>query len=76
MADLVLEHLRALRDGQNNIRDDLKEVKHRLTSLESLVSATRRDSTHQQEEVYRQQASVDRLCERIDRIERRLDLRD
>ena len=42
---LILEHLRALRSGQCRIEDDLKEVKHRLTSLESTVAGSRRDST-------------------------------
>jgi small-conductance mechanosensitive channel len=57
--NLVLEHLRALRAGQDRIELKLSEVNARLST---------------QEDVYRQQAVVDRLSDRLDRIERRLEL--
>ena len=40
---LVLEHLRALRAGQDRIEDEIKEVKHRLISVESGIAGLRRD---------------------------------
>ena len=70
----ILEHLRALREGQDRLEFGLKEVKARLTSLESAVAGGRRDTALQQEDIYRQQATIDRLVERLDRIEKRLDL--
>ena len=33
--NLILEHLKSLRSGQDRIEHELKEVKGRLTSLES-----------------------------------------
>ncbi len=72
--NLILEHLRALRGGQGRITDEIKEVKHRLTSLESGIAGLRRDGAGTQDDVYRQQASMDRLKERLDVIERRLEL--
>lgn len=74
--NLILEHLCALRAGQERMEFELKEVKARLTSLEAAVAGGRRDTVLQQEDIYRQQASIDRLTERVDCIERRLDLRE
>ena len=74
VANLILEHLKALRFGQSRMEHELKEVKGRLTGLESSFAGGRRDEALQQEDIYRQQASLDRLSERFDRIERRLEL--
>ena len=43
--NLVLEHLRALRGGQDRIESELREVAARL-SLEASIAAGRRDSAH------------------------------
>ena len=40
---LILEHLRAMRSDITALRDDTREVKSRLTSLETAVSAMRRE---------------------------------
>jgi hypothetical protein len=40
----VLEHLRALRAGQDRIEIGLKEVKQRLTGVESGIAGLRRDN--------------------------------
>jgi hypothetical protein len=42
VANLILEHLKALRSGQDNIIFEVKEVKSRLTSLESMTASGRR----------------------------------
>lgn len=47
---LVLEHLRALRAGQDRIEDEIKEVKHRLTSVEGGIAGLRRDGAGTQEQ--------------------------
>ena len=39
--NLVLEHLRAIRDGQDRIEHEVKGIKSRLTSLESSTAAGR-----------------------------------
>lgn len=72
--NLVLEHLRALRGGQDRIESELREVAARLTSLEASTAAGRRDSAHNYEEIIRQQSSIDQIKARIDRIERRLEI--
>ena len=74
--NLILEHLKSLRSGQDRVEHELKEIKGRLTSLESNFAGGRRDSALQQEDIYRQQASLDRLAERLDRVEKRLDIHD
>jgi polyhydroxyalkanoate synthesis regulator phasin len=76
MDNIIIEHLKALRAGQDRIEHEVKEVKARLTSLESNFAGGRRDTVLQQEDIYRQQASMDRLSERIDRLEKRVDIID
>ena len=74
----TLELLRLLRNDIQTIRTEMhaefKDVKLRLTGVESAVTKARGDSLSTQEDVYRQQATIDRLVERIERIERRLEL--
>lgn len=72
----ILEQFRALRGGQDRIEHELREVQLRLSSLESAVIGTKRDGVHTQEDVARQQVTIDGIKERLDRIERRLDLRE
>ena len=74
--NLILEHLRALRGGQDRIEHELREVQSRLSSLETAVIGLRRDIVFTQEDVVRQQLSIDHLKERLNRVERRLELRD
>ena len=41
--NLVLEHLRAIRIDVSAIKDDVREIKHRRTSLEGAVAGLKRD---------------------------------
>lgn len=67
--NLILEHLRAIRGTQARHGDDLREIKERLGILETGVG-----------NLGPQYASLstrlDRLDERVGRIERRLDLQE
>lgn len=72
--NLILEHLRSLRAGQDRLENEMRGVAARLTSLEASAAAGRRDSAHNYEEVIRQQSSIDQIKARIDRIERRLEI--
>ena len=72
--NLVLEHLRHIRSRVDSIAEDVGDIKHRLTSLESATARGRGELVMQQEEVYRQQGALDRMKERIERIEHRFDL--
>ena len=66
-ANLVLEHLRAIRGEVGAMREDLRDGKARQAAdmFSFLVSA-----------ITRMQHSLDRLADRVERIERRLNLID
>lgn len=51
--NLILEHLRALRAGQDRLESEWREVGTRLTSLEAGTAAGCRDSAHNFEEIIR-----------------------
>ncbi len=44
--NLILEHLRAIRTDLGGMKDDVREIKQRLTSLESAVAGLRRDNAN------------------------------
>jgi hypothetical protein len=57
---IILEYLRHIRGAIDDIRDDIREMKHRLGILESQYSSL--------------SVRMDRMDLRIEGIERRLDL--
>ncbi len=72
--NLVLEHLKRFQGGQDRIERELKEIKGRMSQLEIGVASIRGDLAHMSGDQARQTLTVDALAERIDRIERRLEL--
>jgi hypothetical protein len=74
--NLGLEHLRAIRADVAGIKVDVREVKHRLTSLEGAVAGLKRDQAASYADTADQHARYDRLAERLERVEHRLGLRD
>ena len=66
-SNLVLEHLRAIRDDLGIVKRDTKEIKQRISNLESHVALLHGDFSNQSHR-------MDRLEERVERIERRLEL--
>ncbi|MBK1632175.1 hypothetical protein CKO31_15805 [Thiohalocapsa halophila] len=78
--NLILEQLRGLRNQvsglQGEMRSEFADVKYRINRLETAVAGMRRDEAGQAEDIARQQAFLDRLMDRIQRIERRLELSD
>ncbi len=74
--NLILEHLRAIRADIGGIKDDVREIKQRHPNPEAAVAALWRDSANLYGDVIDRQARYDRLAERVERIERRLDLAD
>ncbi|MBK1693685.1 hypothetical protein CKO09_02865 [Chromatium weissei] len=72
--NLVLELLRAMRGDIALVRDDIREIKMRMSSLENVVSSIKRDVADLYGEVSAQNTRYDRLTDRIERIERRLDI--
>jgi len=78
--NLILEQLRGLRSQiegmRTEMRSEFQDVKHRLGRLEIAITVSRRDNISTQEDVYRQQAAMERMNTRIERIEKRLELTD
>ena len=73
---LVLEILRAIRGDMSTMREDMRELRVRQNETLVAVTALRRDQASDAETVAHVQARVDRLGDRLDRVERRLDIRD
>ncbi len=71
---LVLEHLRHIRAKVDQISEDINELKNRTSGLESSIVLVKREVTQGDETDARQQVSLDKLSERIQRIEARLEL--
>lgn len=76
--NIVLEQLRLLRNDVQSFRVDLLaelvEIKNRLRSLEAGQATIRRDLLGVVDDQVSHQAALDRLAQRLDRIERRLEL--
>jgi hypothetical protein len=78
VANLVLEQLRGPRNDIQGLREEVhaefKDLKLRLSGLEGAAVGSRRDTATTQEDVYRQQGRIDQIIERLERVERRLDI--
>jgi len=76
--NLILEMLRALRNDVQTLRTETRqgfaEQKQRTGGVEAAIVKARGDNLSTQEDVYRQQTTMDRLAERLDRVEKRLEL--
>lgn len=67
--NLVLEHLRAIRADSADMKRDLRDVKARLSSIESYIATLHGDQT-------RTGFTIDDLVTRVERLERRSGLMD
>ncbi len=72
--NLILEHLKRFQAGQDRIERELKEIKGRLSQIEISMAGVRGDIAHIAGDQARQQVTMDGLSDRIERIERRLEL--
>lgn len=76
--NLVLEHLRALHSEIQTLRTEMhtefKDVNYRLSTLEVGMAAVKRDQAETMADAARQQIRIDQVVERIQQIERRLEL--
>ena len=72
--NLIFEHLKSFQSGQERIERELKEIKGRLSQVEIGSAAVRGDIAHLTGDVARLRFAFDGMSERIDRIERRLEL--
>jgi outer membrane murein-binding lipoprotein Lpp len=74
--NIVLEHLGHIRSRVDQIADDMSDLKHRMSSLESAMVSVKHEVAHGDETDARQQVTLDKIIDRIQRIERRLELND
>ncbi len=72
--NLVLEHLKRFQAGQDRIEKTLQEHTQRLGRIELSIAGLRRDNAHGEESIAEHSVRMDQLADRIDRIERRLEL--
>ena len=72
--NLIVEHLRHIRGRVDQIAEDMTDIKHRMTSLEAGMALVKREVAAGDDTDARQQVSLDRLVQRIERIEKRLEL--
>ena len=72
--NLMLEHLKRFQAGQDRIERKLDELIVRVGHLEGSVSGLRRDFAHADENSASMGVRMDRINERIERIEKRLEL--
>jgi len=74
MENLALEQLRAIRSDIASVKEDTREIKSRLVIVESGIASLRRDGGDFAASIADQHLRYDRLNDRIDRIEKRLEL--
>jgi uncharacterized coiled-coil protein SlyX len=72
--NLILEHLKRFQADLAAARERDSEMLARLGRLELAIAGLRRDIAHFDEGAAEQSLRLDRLVERVDRIERRLEL--
>lgn len=72
--NLVIEHLPHIRSRVEQIADDMARLKQRMSSLETAIVLVKREVAASEETEIRLQVSLDKLVERIQRIEKRLEL--
>ena len=76
--NLIIEHLKGLRSEVQTLRSEMhsefRDVKHRLTSVETTIVSAKHEAADIRGDYVRQQVSIDSLLERIQRLERRLEL--
>jgi predicted nucleic acid-binding Zn-ribbon protein len=75
---LIIEHLKALRneirDFRSRYEEDHNETRDRLAHIETGLAALRRDFAHADENTALLSIRMDRINQRIERIEKRLEL--
>jgi phage shock protein A len=72
--NLLLEHLKRFQAGQDRIERKLEEVITRIGQLEIGLAGLRRDFAHADENAAGLSVRMDRMSDRIERVEKRLEL--
>jgi chromosome segregation ATPase len=72
--NLLLEHLKKIQAEQSAARDRDRELMTRLGQIETMIARIGRDNAHAYEEQVEDRHALDALKERLERIERRLEI--
>ena len=72
--NLLLEHLKKIQGEQSAARDRDREVMTRLAQIETMIARIGRDNAHAFAEQVEDRHGMDALKERVERIEKRLEL--
>lgn len=72
--NLILEHLKKIQAEQAAARERDQEIFQRLGQIETGIARIARDESANYSEIIDNRHTMDRLKERIERIERRLEL--
>jgi hypothetical protein len=72
--NLMLEHLKKFQATLDSMQRDIRELKVRQSETHAAVLGLRRDQLSDAEVTAHVQTQMDRFGDRLDRIERRLDL--
>lgn len=75
-ANLLLEMLQRMRVDMDLMRSDIRDIKLRMTSLEESIAGLRGDIANLHTVAALHAGRMDRIEDRLARIERRLDLVD
>lgn len=72
--NLIIEHLRAIRTEIAGVKSDTADTRQRVISVDTSLIDMRRNVVHVFEDIAHQQLTMDKLLDRVQRIEKRLDL--
>lgn len=72
--NLTLRYLRRIDEKLDRVADDVTDLKGRVSALETGLNGIRRDLVALSESDARLQVAIDRQGDRLERIERRLDI--
>ncbi|MDR2858284.1 MAG: hypothetical protein LBV50_10620 [Novosphingobium sp.] len=72
--NLILEHLKRFQSGQERIERELKEIKTRVGNIEAGQATVIQHLGHLAAADATQQLGIDNLNDRVERIERRLEI--
>lgn len=75
-ANLVLEWMRRLDVKFDGMREDMQQIKGRLTNVETALAMVATEAGSLMAADARMQQAIDRMSDRLERIERRIGLID
>lgn len=68
--NVILEHLKAIRAEMASVKTDTREIRSRISSMESSLARLSRETSSNFEEIIENRHMVDELKERVERVER------